>query len=67
MKVGLGILVAVLVAWLGLWVSNTGVLVYSAAAKLPTTRDCRYFIGVSVVQRYAVLAERCEVTAKMGR
>ncbi len=67
MKIGLAIVVAVIVAWLALWVSDTGVLIYSAAAKLPTTRECHYFIGVSVVKRYAVLAERCEVLAKVGR
>jgi len=67
MKPGLGILGAIVVVWLALWVTDTGILVYSAAAKLPTTRDCRYFIGVSVVQRYALLAERCEVIAKVGR
>ncbi len=67
MKLGLSILGAAVVAWLALWVADTGILVYSAAGKLPTTRDCRYFIGVSVVHRYAVLAERCEVLAKVAR
>ncbi len=67
MKPVLGILGAVIVVWLGLWVADTGVLVYSAAGKLPATRECQYFIGVSVVKRYAVLAERCEVLAKVGR
>ena len=67
MKLGLVVLGALTLAWLGLWVTGTGVLAYSAAAKIPTTRDCRYLIGVSVVQRYAVLAERCEVLAKVGK
>jgi hypothetical protein len=52
-------------AWLGLWVSNTGILVYSEA-NLAVMRDCRYFIGVSVVRRLAPLAERCEVIRKVG-
>ena len=67
MKFGLGILGALAVVWLALWAADVGILVHSSAARLPTTRDCRYFIGVSVVQRYAVLAERCEVLAQVGR
>ena len=58
----IGLLVA---AWLGLWVFNTGILVYSEA-NLAVMRDCRYFIGVSVVKRLAPLAERCEVIRKVG-
>jgi hypothetical protein len=65
MKLALAAIVVLVVAWLGLWVSNTGVLVYSEA-NLAVMRDCRYFIGVSVVKRLAPLAERCEVIRKVG-
>ena len=65
MKLVLAALVVLVVAWLGLWVSSTGILVYSAA-NLAVMRDCRYFIGVSVVKRLAPLAERCEVIRKVG-
>jgi hypothetical protein len=57
-----GLLVA---AWLALWASNVGILVYSADS-FAIMRDCRYFIGVSVVKRLAPLAERCEVIRKVG-
>jgi hypothetical protein len=65
MKPALAAIVVLMAAWLGLWVSNTGILVYSAA-NLAVMRDCRYFIGVSVVRRLAPLAERCEVIRKVG-
>jgi hypothetical protein len=65
MKLALAAIVVLVAAWLGLWVSNTGILVYSAA-NLAVMRDCRYFIGVSVVRRLAPLADRCEVIRKVG-
>ena len=65
MKLALAAIVVLVVAWLGLWVSNTGVLVYSEA-NLAVMRDCRYFIGVSVVRRLAPLADRCELVRKVG-
>jgi hypothetical protein len=65
MKLALAAIVVLVVAWLGLWVTNTGILVYSEA-NLAVMRDCRYFIGVSVVRRLAPLAERCEVIRKVG-
>jgi hypothetical protein len=65
MKLALAAIVVLVAAWLGLWVSNTGILVYSAA-NLAVMRDCRYFIGVSVVKRLAPLADRCEVIRKVG-
>ena len=65
MKLALAAIVVLVVAWLGLWVSNTGILVYSEA-NLAVMRDCRYFIGVSVVKRLAPLAERCELIRKVG-
>jgi hypothetical protein len=65
MKLALVAIVVLVAAWLGLWVSNTGLLVYSEA-NLAVMRDCRYFIGVSVVRRLAPLADRCEVIRKVG-
>jgi hypothetical protein len=59
--------VAVLVAaWLGLWATNTGVLVFSAASAIPKTRECHYFIGVSVLKRIAPLADRCPLIRAIG-
>jgi hypothetical protein len=65
MKRALVVIGVLVVAWLGLWISNTGILVYSEA-NLAVMRDCRYFIGVSVVRRLAPLADRCEVIRKVG-
>jgi hypothetical protein len=59
-----GILGAIVLVWLCLWVTNTGVLVYSADTGVLHTRDCRYLIGVSVVKRLAPLAQRCEVLSR---
>jgi hypothetical protein len=64
-KLSLSGLALLLAAWLGLWVSNTGILVYSEA-NLAVMRDCRYFIGVSVVRRLLPLAERCPVVRQVG-
>jgi hypothetical protein len=61
MKLVLAAIVALVVAWLGLWLSNTGVLIYSADTSFAVMRDCRYFIGVSVARRMLPLAERCPV------
>lgn len=55
----------VVVAWLGLWASGTGVLVYSADTGVLSTRDCRYLIGVSVAKRLMPLAQRCAVLRKI--
>jgi hypothetical protein len=53
MKLSLaGVVVLVVIAWLAMWATNTGVLVFSAASKIPKTRECHYFfIGVSVLKR----------------
>jgi hypothetical protein len=68
MKPGLGLIVAVLVViWLGLWVTDTGVLVYSDSTRVLSTRDCRYLVGVTVVKRLEPLAQRCRVMAKVGK
>jgi len=64
MKIPLVVLAVLAVAWLGLWVSNTGILVYSEG--MAVMRDCRYFIGVSVAKRLLPLAERCPVIRTVG-
>ena len=64
MKIPIAAIVVVVLAWLGLWVSNTGILVYSEG--MAVMRDCRYFIGVSVVKRLLPLAERCPVIRRVG-
>lgn len=52
--------------WLGLWASNTGILVASADSKIPRTRECSYFIGVSVLKRLEPLADRCPLIRRIG-
>ena len=52
--------------WLGLWASNTGILVASADSKIPKTRECSYFIGVSVLKRLEPLADRCPLIRRIG-
>ena len=52
--------------WLGLWGSNTGILVTSADSKIPKTRECSYFIGVSVLKRLEPLADRCPLIRRIG-
>jgi hypothetical protein len=64
MKIPIAAIVVVVLAWLGLWVSNTGILVYSEG--MAVMRDCRYFIGVSVAKRLLPLAERCPVIRQVG-
>jgi len=64
MKIPIVVLAVLVLGWLGLWVSNTGILVYSEG--MAVMRDCRYFIGVSVVKRLLPLAERCPVIRRVG-
>jgi hypothetical protein len=66
MKPGLVTLAALVIAWLAAWIFDIGVLVYSADTMIPKTRDCRYFIGVSVLKRIEPLADRCPLTRSIG-
>jgi len=66
MKPVLAALALLVIAWLAAWVFNVGVLVYSADTKIPKTRDCRYFIGVSVLKRIEPLADRCPLVRRIG-
>lgn len=64
MKIPVVVLAVLVLAWLGLWGSNTGILVYSEG--MAVMRDCRYFIGVSVAKRLLPLVERCPLVRKVG-
>jgi hypothetical protein len=66
MKLIPGAFALLIVAWLGLWVFNIGLLVYSADTVIPKTRECRYFIGVSVLKRIEPLADRCPLVRGIG-
>lgn len=61
MKLSTVLVVLVVLAWAGLWITNTGVLIYSSDTGVLKTRDCRYLIGVSVVKSLQPLAQRCPV------
>jgi hypothetical protein len=67
MKSALGFVVLLTLVWLVLWIFNLGVLVYSAETRIPKTRDCRYFIGVSVLKRIEPLADRCPLVRTIGK
>lgn len=67
MKSALGLVVLLAVVWLALWIFNVGVLVYSAETRIPKTRDCRYFIGISVLKRIEPLADRCPLVRTIGK
>ena len=66
MKLSLGLIGVIALVWLGLWLSNTGLLVTSANTAIPKTRECKYFIGVSVVRRIEPLADRCPLMRTVG-
>jgi len=59
MKIPLAIVVLVVLAWLVLWVTNTGILVWSEDTGMLKTRDCRYLVGVTVAKRLQPIADRC--------
>jgi hypothetical protein len=67
MKLATSVALVVVLLWLGLWVTNTGVLVYSSDTGVLKTRDCRYLIGVTVVKSLEPLAQRCPVLTTVGR
>jgi hypothetical protein len=66
MKPGVVTLAVLVIAWLAAWIFDIGVLVYSADTMIPKTRDCRYFIGVSVLKRIEPLADRCPLIRSIG-
>ena len=66
MKAPMLLAVVIVVAWIGLWVTNTGILVYSSDTGVLSTRDCRYLVGVTVQKRLEPLSQRCPVARKLG-
>jgi len=67
MKLSMVLGVAAVVAWAGLWITSTGILIYSSDTGVLSTRDCRYLVGVTVQKRLEPLAQRCPVLRKVGR
>jgi hypothetical protein len=67
MKIPVIVVVLLVAAWLGLWVTSTGILVSSSDTGVLKTRDCRYLVGVTVQKRLEPLAERCPFVRKVGR
>src|SRR5687768_3851986 len=51
MKLSMVFAVALGVAWLGLWATSSGLLVYSSDTDVLSTRDCRYLVGATVQKR----------------
>jgi hypothetical protein len=67
MKLVAVVVAVLLVAWLGLWVTDTGILVSSSDTGVLKTRDCRYLVGVTVQKRLEPLAERCPFVRTVRR
>ena len=57
--------VSILVVWLGLWFTSTGVLVYSSSIGALGTRDCRYLAGVTVQKHFERRTARCPFIRKV--
>jgi hypothetical protein len=66
MKLSRLVVAVIVVAWLGLWVTSTGLLVYSSDTGVLKTRDCRYLVGVTVVKRLEPLSQRCPLIRKVA-
>ena len=66
MKLSFGLVGILALVWLGLWLSNTGLLVSSASTAIPKTRECKYFIGVTLVSKLEPLADRCPLMRTVG-
>ena len=66
MKASMVLAVVVVVAWIGLWVTNTGVLVFSSDTGVLSTRDCRYLVGITVQKRLEPLSDRCPLARRVG-
>ena len=67
MKLVLGIAAVLVLAWLGLWVTSTGVLVSSSDTGILKTRDCRYLVGVTVQKRSSSILALVTMTSPDGR
>jgi hypothetical protein len=66
MKIPIALVVVVVLAWLVLWMTNTGILVWSEDTGILKTRDCRYLVGVTVLKRLQPIADRCPVFRSVG-
>ena len=66
MKIPIALVVVVVLAWLGLWLTDTGILVYSSDTGILKTRDCRYLVGVTISKRLAPIADRCPFIRTVG-
>ena len=66
MKFAFAVIGVIAIVWLGLWLSNTGVLVHSADTRVPMTRECQYLVGVTVTRRIEPLADRCPLMRTVG-
>jgi hypothetical protein len=65
MKLPMMLVTVLVLAWAGLWVAGTGLLVWSSDTGVLSTRDCRYLVGVTVAKRLAPLAQRCPLLRKI--
>ena len=66
MKISTVVAVALVVAWLGLWVTNTGLLVHSSDLGVLSTRGCGYVVGVTVHKRLEPFSARCPLVRKFA-
>jgi hypothetical protein len=66
MKLLLSVPGILILAWLGLWAANIGLLVGSSDTRILKTRECSYFVGVSVLKRLEPLADRCPLIRSIG-
>jgi hypothetical protein len=64
MKLSIVVCVAALVAWLGLWATSTGLLVYSADTGVLSSRGCGYLVGVTIMKRLEPFSQRCALIRK---
>lgn len=67
MKIAAIVVALLVVAWVVMWITSTGLLVSSSDTGVLKTRDCRYLVGVTVQKRLEPLAERCPFVRKVGR
>jgi hypothetical protein len=65
MKISTVVAMALVAAWLGLWVTNTGLLVHSSDIGV-LSRGCGYLVGVTVMKRLEPFSQRCPVVRKFG-
>jgi hypothetical protein len=67
MKTSTVVAVALVVAWVGLWITSTGFLIHSSDTGVLSTRACGYLVGVTVHKRLEPFAQRCPLVRNVGR